>query len=75
MAAASRHDGARLGRDPIQLNRITIQILCFEHDLVRKPVSTFPDHALVPQMTALPAIPRHRRLIREAANTPPLRLN
>ena len=35
-----------LDRDPIQLNRITVLILCFEHDLVRKTVSTFRDHAL-----------------------------
>jgi len=44
-----------LDRDPIQLNRITVEILRFERDLVRKPVSThwvkarghaFRDHAL-----------------------------
>jgi hypothetical protein len=35
-----------LDRDPIGLNRVTIEILRFEHDLVRKPVSTLRDHAL-----------------------------
>ena len=35
-----------LDPDPIRLNRIRVQILRFEHDLIRKPVSTFRDHAL-----------------------------
>src|ERR1700734_3820430 len=32
-------------RDAIQSNRITVWVLRFEHDLVRKPVSTFRGHA------------------------------
>jgi hypothetical protein len=28
------------------MNWITVQILRFEHDVIRKPVSTFRDHAL-----------------------------
>jgi hypothetical protein len=46
----------------IQTNWITAQILCFEHDLVRKPVSTFPDHALKADPQARePTVGRKRR--------------
>jgi hypothetical protein len=36
-----------------QLNRITVQIPCFEHDLFGKPASTFPDHVLAAGLSAV----------------------
>jgi hypothetical protein len=36
---------SNLVHDPIKFNRIMTRILAFEHDLFRKPVSAFRDHA------------------------------
>src|ERR1700751_6255020 len=53
LLAPFRQAGHRLrstqrDRDPIQWDRIAVWILRFEHDLVRKPDSSFRDHAPVP---------------------------
>jgi hypothetical protein len=60
---------AGLDHDPIRLNRIMVQILWFEHDLFRKPDSTFRDHALTGRGKS-----RHRRVLIEVAQAMALEL-